>query len=85
MGLWGAAQAIAFAGGGVVGTALADLARLVLGAPGLAYALVFALEALLFVASARLAARIALPIVQPSIGAVAPGVMACTSTAEERS
>ena len=61
MGLWGASQAIAFAVGGVSGTALADLARWLLGAAGPAYALVFGLEALLFVASARLAAAIAQP------------------------
>jgi MFS transporter, BCD family, chlorophyll transporter len=85
MGLWGAAQAIAFAGGGVVGTAVADIARAVLGAPGPAYAIVFALEALLFVASARLAARIALPTTQHVTGADALPVLAGVSTAEERS
>jgi BCD family chlorophyll transporter-like MFS transporter len=58
MGLWGASQAIAFAVGGLTGTALADLARWFIGAPGPAYALVFALEALLFIASARLACAI---------------------------
>jgi BCD family chlorophyll transporter-like MFS transporter len=61
MGLWGAAQAIGFAGGGLIGTALSDVARWVLGAPGPAYATVFAVEALLFVASALLAWRICLP------------------------
>lgn len=85
MGLWGAAQAIAFAGGGVIGTALADAARLVLGAPGPAYALVFALEALLFIVSARLAAAISLPTISPVTGADALPVMAGVSTAEERS
>ena len=58
MGLWGASQAIAFAVGGLTGTALADLARWLIGSAGPAYALVFALEALLFVASARLASAI---------------------------
>ncbi len=62
LGLWGAAQAIAFASGGVLGTAASDLARWVVGAPGPAYASVFAVEALLFIASARLARRIAVPI-----------------------
>jgi BCD family chlorophyll transporter-like MFS transporter len=61
MGLWGAAQAIGFAVGGVAGTAASDLARWLLGAPGVAYASVFAIEALLFVASAWLARRIAVP------------------------
>ncbi len=58
MGLWGAAQAIAFALGGLLGTAASDLARYLIGAPSLAYATVFALEGLLFVLSARLAWRI---------------------------
>jgi len=59
MGLWGAAQAIAFALGGFLGTVVADLGRLALGSAVPAYALVFALEALLFLLAARLAATIA--------------------------
>ena len=59
MGLWGAAQAVAFGLGGLVGTAASDLARWLIGSPGAAYASVFAFEALLFVASALLAARLA--------------------------
>lgn len=58
MGLWGAGQAVAFGLGGLLGTAASDLARWLLGSPATAYASVFALEALLFVASAWLAARI---------------------------
>lgn len=58
MGLWGAAQAIAFGGGGLFGAVASDLVRLVLPAPGEAYAIVFGAEALLFVAAARLAAAI---------------------------
>jgi MFS transporter, BCD family, chlorophyll transporter len=61
MGLWGAAQAIGFAVGGVAGTAASDIARWLLGSQVAAYGLVFATEALLFVAAAVLAARIALP------------------------
>jgi BCD family chlorophyll transporter-like MFS transporter len=83
MGLWGASQAIAFAGGGVIGTALADLARWALAAPGPAYALVFALEALLFVASARLAATIAQPAGPGPTGADTPPVLAGISTVKE--
>jgi MFS transporter, BCD family, chlorophyll transporter len=56
MGLWGAAQAIGFAGGGLIGAAASDVARWVIGAPGPAYAVVFAAEAVLFVVAARLAA-----------------------------
>lgn len=59
LGLWGAAQAIAFAAGGFLGTILADLGRLAIGSAVPAYALVFALEAFLFVLAARLAATIA--------------------------
>lgn len=59
MGLWGAAQAIGFALGGLFGAAASDLARWLLGAPAAAYASVFLLEALLFVGAAALAARIA--------------------------
>ncbi|NEW86535.1 MULTISPECIES: BCD family MFS transporter [Rhodopseudomonas] len=55
MGLWGAAQAIAFGVGGFIGTLASDLARLILGAPALSYAVVFAAEAGLFVASAAMA------------------------------
>jgi len=61
MGLWGAAQAVAFAIGGVLSTAASDGARWWLGAPGPAYGLVFALEAALFAVSAVLAWRLALP------------------------
>ena len=58
MGLWGAAQAVAFGMGGLVGTAASDLARWLIGTPSIAYAVVFALEAVLFVAAAALAARL---------------------------
>jgi BCD family chlorophyll transporter-like MFS transporter len=58
MGLWGAAQAVAFGLGGLVGTAASDLARWLIGTPAHAYAAVFAFEALLFVAAAALAAQL---------------------------
>jgi BCD family chlorophyll transporter-like MFS transporter len=58
MGLWGAAQAIAFGFGGLLGTAASDLAHWILPSSGVAYGTVFAGEALLFVASALLASRI---------------------------
>jgi len=58
MGLWGAAQAIAFAVGGILGTAASDIARWLIGEPGPAYGAVFALEGLLFLASAGLAWRL---------------------------
>ncbi len=62
MGLWGAAQAIGFAVGGVLGTAASDLARLVIGSQVGAYLVVFGAEALLFVVSAALAGFIRMPL-----------------------
>ncbi len=59
MGLWGAAQAIAFALGGLGGTVLCDLFRRALGSPQHGYAAVFLVGAALFVASAALALRLA--------------------------
>ncbi len=61
MGLWGAAQALAFGSGGLLGTALSDLARIVIQDTALAYAVVFGLEALLFILAARLASQIREP------------------------
>jgi BCD family chlorophyll transporter-like MFS transporter len=61
MGLWGAAQAIAFGLGGFLGTAASDLARHLLDSPGVAYAAVFAGEGALFVVAALLAARVGKP------------------------
>lgn len=58
MGLWGAAQAVAFGLGGFLGTVASDLARAFFHSPATAYATVFAAEALLFVYSALLAARV---------------------------
>ena len=58
MGLWGAAQAVAFGMGGLGGAAASDVARWLIGSIGPAYAAVFAAEALLFVVSAFMAARI---------------------------
>jgi BCD family chlorophyll transporter-like MFS transporter len=61
MGMWGASQAIAFGAGGFLGTVLADLGRLLMGgsaSQGSAYALVFGLESIAFVAAALLALNI---------------------------
>jgi BCD family chlorophyll transporter-like MFS transporter len=44
MGLWGAAQAIAFALGGFLGTVAIDVSRAFIADPALAYGLVFSLE-----------------------------------------
>jgi geranylgeranyl reductase len=56
MGLWGAAQAVAFAMGGAVSSALVDVARYASGSAVTAYAIVFAVQAALFVVAARIAA-----------------------------
>ena len=54
MGLWGAAQAVAFGLGGFLGTAAIDVTRSFIALPGVAYALVFALEAGCFFIAAYL-------------------------------
>ena len=58
MGLWGAAQGIAFGVGGFSGTVALDAVRLFSGSHDTAFASVFALESALFVLSAYLAANI---------------------------
>jgi len=58
MGLWGAAQAIAFGLGGFAGTLASDIARYILRQPSTAYATVFVGEAILFIVSAVMAALI---------------------------
>ncbi|MDH5338809.1 MAG: PucC family protein, partial [Rubrivivax sp.] len=73
MGLWGAAQAIGFALGGLAGAAASDVARWLVAAPGPAYAAVFLLESLMFVAAAMLAARIAAPRQAPAPPSGSPG------------
>jgi BCD family chlorophyll transporter-like MFS transporter len=61
MGLWGAAQAIAFALGGFAGTVASDLAHALAGSSAQAYGSVFAAEGLLFLVAARLAMTVATP------------------------
>ncbi len=58
MGLWGAAQAVAFGLGGFLGTAAADAMRALVGSPLLAYGSVFVVEAGLFALSAVLVAQV---------------------------
>ena len=58
MGLWGAAQALAFGLGGLVGTGASDLAHALLAGPRSAYASVFALQSLMFAVSALVALRL---------------------------
>jgi BCD family chlorophyll transporter-like MFS transporter len=74
MGLWGAAQAIGFAVGGLFGAAASDVARWLIGDQGSAYASVFLLEAGMFVAAAWLAAKVGGPhtVVAPVVLPVGP-------------
>ena len=59
MGLWGAAQAIAFAAGGVLGTAAVDIARQFFPDAAYAYGIVFAAEAIVFLWAAVIAGELA--------------------------
>ncbi|WP_298953374.1 BCD family MFS transporter [uncultured Methylobacterium sp.] len=61
MGVWGAAQGIAFGLGGFLGAAGVDLARMVFDTVVPAYAAVFVIEAVLFLAAAGLALGIGRP------------------------
>jgi BCD family chlorophyll transporter-like MFS transporter len=56
MGVWGAAQAISFGLGGFAGTVVLDIARSATGDEPASFALVFTLEALLFIAAAAIGA-----------------------------
>ena len=58
MGLWGAAQALAFGLGSMAGSSAVDLARLLLGSPVAAYAVVFAAQAVLFLVAGVLSLRV---------------------------
>ena len=58
MGLWGAAQAIAFAAGGFLGTVAVDLCRQFITEPTHAYGVVFLFEACLFLVSAHLGSAV---------------------------
>jgi BCD family chlorophyll transporter-like MFS transporter len=58
IGVWGAAQAMAFGSGGFLGAVSYDVLKLIMGAATPAYSTVFALEGLLFVVAAALAVRL---------------------------
>ncbi len=57
MGVWGAAQAIAFGLGGLVGAVAVDIGRALIGSTPETFAIVFGAEALLFLVAAALAPR----------------------------
>ena len=58
MGVWGAAQGVAFGAGGFLGAVAVDAVRLVTSEPVQAYAAVFAAEGLLFLVAVVLATRL---------------------------
>jgi len=58
MGLWGAAQALAFALGGLLGTGIVDSIRYLSGSPVAAFGIVFCIEAALFFVAGRFASRV---------------------------
>ena len=68
MGVWGAAQAMAFGLGGILGTAAVDVTRLLTGSVPLAYAIVFIAQALMFGLAAYLATQLTRRSA-PSLGA----------------
>ncbi len=59
MGVWGAAQAVAFGSGGFIGTLAVDGARLLIGSAVPAYASIFLIEGALFIGAAALMGRFA--------------------------
>jgi len=72
MGLWGAAQAIAFGLGGFLGTAAVDTARAIFDTTVMAYAIVFTAEGMLFLIAAVLSLRVA-AAARKSRGSEPPG------------
>lgn len=58
MGMWGAAQAIAFGLSGLLATACVDLMRLIFDSQALAFALVFSAQSILFIYAANLSVKL---------------------------
>lgn len=73
MGLFGAAQAIAFGLGAFLGTAAADVMRSLITDDALAYGTVFIAEGALFLVAAILATRLSTPARSERGGALIPG------------
>lgn len=68
MGVWGAAQAIAFGIGGIAGTFAVDVVRYLTGSALYAYSVVFFAQALLFAVAAFLAAELTRRNAEVAIG-----------------
>lgn len=71
MGLWGAAQAVAFGLGGILATGAVDLAKAASGSAPLAYGAVFVTEAVLFVLATLYAVRLSREDTESVAGSVA--------------
>jgi len=76
MGMWGAAQAIAFGLGGVAATMAVDISRIATGDAAMAYGMVFAVQAVLFVWAAGLARGVYQPAPEETTGEFSPGRIA---------
>jgi BCD family chlorophyll transporter-like MFS transporter len=72
MGIWGAAQAIAFGLGGFLGAVGVDALRVIMAETGEAFFVVFSLEAALFVGAAILASRLSVEGLKPAQSATSP-------------
>lgn len=72
MGVWGAAQAISFGLGGFLGTVAIDVTRAITADTPLSFAVVFGLEAALFVAAAAIALLIRTPVQKSDAGMARP-------------
>lgn len=66
MGVWGAAQAIAFGAGGLTGAVLVDSLRQIAADDGTAFQIVFGIEAALFLCAALLALNTRMAIAAPN-------------------
>ncbi|HEV7268727.1 MAG TPA: BCD family MFS transporter [Falsiroseomonas sp.] len=77
MGMFGAAQAVAFGLGGFLGTVILDVGRLAMGSVVGGYSVVFLADAMLFLAAALLALRIgiATPRRRDGFGRAAPAAL----------
>ena len=73
MGLWGAAQAVAFGLGGLVGAAAVDVLRLATGNIALSFGSAFAAEGVVFLIAAAIALRVSVP--SRNRAAPAPGAV----------
>jgi len=84
MGVWGAAQAVAFGLGGFLGTAAIDVARRLLDSPDAAYAVVFGTEGSMFLVAAYLASNVDRAGRWSAVGELGVGTLAVSSHAGDQ-